>query len=375
MKADGIYYTSSADGIAWVQPRRLWAVPSDGANELLNVGDSFYPYPTFLSTDQPSQMTTGQTGYLYYAHVTVRADIRYFRNMARRPVVLAPVDPRPEYRFDQGPGEWSCVHCSFDSPPTNGFLTVRLESPDPYLVGPGALWQASDVPKLYIRAAISSRLNTAEVFFTRLDDMLFSQSKKVQFPIVPDGQMRTYEVNLASSPAYTGLITGLRFDPVFSGAPGEYMQLAWISWRDLWRNAGPLTLSLNQATFHRGDTLRVGLGARNPGPAFNADFYFGVLLPDGMTLLFLTSLSPLAGMVSRLDANPQTFKPLLTNILLPANLDVSFDTVFEVTFSGTEPVGTYVFFAALTPPGAFSDGRTDAHDILAIDAKSLGFGP
>lgn len=36
-----------------------------------------------------------------------------------------------------------------------------------------------------------------------------------------------------------------------------------------------LMLSLNQTEFRSGDTLRVGLSRRNPGPAFTADFVFG----------------------------------------------------------------------------------------------------
>jgi len=140
-------------------------------------------------------------------------------------------DPRPDYWFDQDRQHWWCVNCSDTGPPQNGVLTVKMELPDPYLVGPPGLWQASDVPKVYINAAISSSMNTAQVYWTTFTDPAFSESKKLSFTIVPDGQMRTYEVDLASLSAYTGQITGLRFDPVANGAPGSYMQLASISWR------------------------------------------------------------------------------------------------------------------------------------------------
>src|SRR5262249_23405935 len=43
--------------------------------------------------------------------------------------------------------------------------------------------------------------------------------------------------------------------------------------------------------------------------------------------------------------------------------------IFVFTFSGNEPLGTYVLFTLLTPPGAFADGRVDAGDILVLDAK------
>jgi hypothetical protein len=135
-----------------------------------------------------------------------------------------------------------------------------------------------------------------------------------------------------------------------------------------------LTLSLNQTTFHPRDTLRVGLQAENPGPGFNADFYFGVLLPDGVTALFFASLSPLKGMAISVESDPRTFKPLATNVLIAQGFNVTLNDVLVFTFSGSEPMGTYVFFALLTPPNAFADGRVDACDILVIETKSFSFG-
>ena len=76
-----------------------------------------------------------------------------------------------------------------------------------------------------------------------------------------------------------------------------------------WLTSLPLTLSINQSLFRSGNTLRVGLRAQNPGVTVNVDFYFGVLLPDGVNMLFVTSLSPLNGVVARLDADPRTFPP------------------------------------------------------------------
>jgi hypothetical protein len=132
-----------------------------------------------------------------------------------------------------------------------------------------------------------------------------------------------------------------------------------------------LTLSLNQTTFRPGDTLHVGLHEESPGLGFTADFYFGILLPDGVTLFFFTSLSPLNGVVTRVDANPQTFQPLIPNVLIPQGVNVTLNDVFVFTFSGSEPLGTYVLFALLTPPSAFTDGRVDAGDILVIDTTSF----
>jgi hypothetical protein len=136
-----------------------------------------------------------------------------------------------------------------------------------------------------------------------------------------------------------------------------------------------LTLSLNQRVFHLGDTLRVGLRAQNPGVPVTADFYFGVLLPDGVTVLFITSLSPLDGIVTRLDADPLTFRPLLANVQLPQGLDTTLMDFFVYTFAGGEAAGTYAVFAFLTPPGAFNDGRVDPDDVPVIDVRPFSFSP
>ncbi len=132
-----------------------------------------------------------------------------------------------------------------------------------------------------------------------------------------------------------------------------------------------LTLSVNQTTFRPGDILHVGLQEENPGAGFYADLYFGILLPDGVTVFFFTSLSPLNGVLTRVDANPQTFPPLTPYMLISQGLDVTLNDVFVFPFSGSEPLGTYVLFALLTPPNAFTDGRVDAGDILVIDTTSF----
>jgi hypothetical protein len=136
-----------------------------------------------------------------------------------------------------------------------------------------------------------------------------------------------------------------------------------------------LTLSLNQSAFRFGDTLQVGLMAQNPGVPLNADFYFGMLLPDGVNMLFVTSLSPLNGVVARLDADPRTFRPLLPDVQLPQSLDVTLTDFFVYTFTGEEPAGTYAAVAFFTPPGAFNDGRVDAGDLSVLDARPFGFTP
>jgi hypothetical protein len=94
-----------------------------------------------------------------------------------------------------------------------------------------------------------------------------------------------------------------------------------------------------------------------------------------VTVLFVTTLSPLNGVVTRLDADPRTFRPLLPNVQLPQSLDVTLTDFFVYTFAGGEPAGTYAAFTFFTPPGAFNDGRVDADDLQVIDARPFGFNP
>ena len=110
-----------------------------------------------------------------------------------------------------------------------------------------------------------------------------------------------------------------------------------------------LTLSLNQTEFRSGDTLRVGLGARNPGPAVTADFFFGFIVPDGATTCFITNLAPLS--VQCLDRTVALQPlPLFANIQVPGGLAVMFNDLLVFTFSGEETSGRYLVFAILTQP-------------------------
>lgn len=137
----------------------------------------------------------------------------------------------------------------------------------------------------------------------------------------------------------------------------------------------PLTLRLNQSIFHSGSVLRVGLTAQNPKPAFNADFYFAILLPDGVGICFITNLSPLTAQCLPLSDDLKTFPPLAANILVPQGLDATLSDLMAFTFGGGEPQGAYSVFMLLTVPGAFSDGSIDSGDIIAVGAQSFTFSP
>lgn len=61
----GLHLATSVDGVNWNEPKLLWEVPD------VYIGNSdnkpWVAYFSLISADQPSQMTTSRTGYLYFA--------------------------------------------------------------------------------------------------------------------------------------------------------------------------------------------------------------------------------------------------------------------------------------------------------------------
>lgn len=140
-----------------------------------------------------------------------------------------PKSSLPDYRFEQDRQHWCLVNAEDTGYPVQGCLRLKIEKDDPHLIGPEAFWDAADVPKLYIRAAYRTKKRVAEVFWATKDKLGFSPERRVQFHVEPDGRFRTYEVDLSRSATYRGKITGLRFDPVDSGAAGEQVDITFIS--------------------------------------------------------------------------------------------------------------------------------------------------
>jgi hypothetical protein len=136
-----------------------------------------------------------------------------------------------------------------------------------------------------------------------------------------------------------------------------------------------VTVGLNQGTFRTGETLRVALGIHNLGPNVTTDAYLGVLLPDGVTVSFVTRLAPLEGVVTHLDADPRTFAPLAASYEFPPGLEVIVEDFFVYPVTGGDSPGSYTIFTLLTPPGAFADGQVDTGDLLGLTLQPFTISP
>lgn len=148
-------------------------------------------------------------------------------------VYAQPYRPGAHFRFCTDRQHWHYQQTTDPGWPVGGRVRVNLASNDPQLWSPFCAYPAGPVPRLYIRAAFQianpAGRATGQVFWQTSTNSGFSEARSLRFPIVADGQFRTYALNLGASNNYSGLITRLRFDPAFNGQAGDYADVAWIS--------------------------------------------------------------------------------------------------------------------------------------------------
>jgi len=156
-------------------------------------------------------------------------EIRAFAVAHRR------LDTRPDIhfaldRFQEDRQHVGYVNASDTGLPFRGGLHVRLDRRDPQIWLPLSRWDAASMPVLYVRAAFRMHDSEANVFWA-IPGEGFSEDRRLGFPVVPDGQFRDYAFDLATSPAYAGTVTRLRLDPGNGGVPGDFVEIAAISYR------------------------------------------------------------------------------------------------------------------------------------------------
>jgi hypothetical protein len=112
-------------------------------------------------------------------------------------------------------------------------------------------------------------------------------------------------------------------------------------------------LELSETDFETGDTLRATVRVTNGAPARAIDFYLGYLWPDGVTVTFITSLSPFASVTVKTN-EPGKFQPLVRNAAIQQGLDVIFRDVAVLTFPSNFPEGDLLLFAGMTATGTLN---------------------
>lgn len=127
-----------------------------------------------------------------------------------------------------------CVPANMTDPAPlyQGHWPLTLDQNDPIITLPISQWHAEAVPRILIKAAYRTQGEAAEVFFAGADGV-FTGEKRLAVPIIPDGLVRTYEVDLSSHPLYEGIITRLRFDPIWGQTLGDEVDLYAITTTEL----------------------------------------------------------------------------------------------------------------------------------------------
>lgn len=122
-----------------------------------------------------------------------------------------------------------------------------------------------------------------------------------------------------------------------------------------------LVAATNQERFSDGQTLALTAGVTNPGLSRAADFYRGIVRPDG-SIQFFTSTGIVVGSL----ADPTSFRPLATGVSLIAPSAVTEPSFYTHQWTASDPRGAYVFFSAAFTAGALADGVVANTEILAI---------
>ena len=197
----------------------------------------------FAGTPGSGGPTSSSTGYMTPLHTEILdSNIAYTYSYQLILGTLTEIrnwvyaQPRPGCHnvFQSDRQHWSYPNISDTGwPLTNDRVRVKLASSNPMMIAPLSAFYATNVPKIYIRAAyqIANPVGraTGQLYWETNSSGAMSEGSSVSFPVLTDGQFHTYELNLAASRFYGGLITQLRFDPAIRGDASDYVDLATIS--------------------------------------------------------------------------------------------------------------------------------------------------
>ena len=149
------------------------------------------------------------------------ADIRQrFNDMATK--------TPPAWRFATDRQHWTLRNATDQGFPLQGEWRVALAGEKPRLESPTQCWRAEKAPFMDMEIAYAGKATTARVCWKRLDDDHWDSQKSLGIELNPDGKFHKYHLDLASSPAYRDLITGVAIEPASEPRPGESMAIKSI---------------------------------------------------------------------------------------------------------------------------------------------------
>jgi hypothetical protein len=149
----------------------------------------------------------------------------------------------PNYSFGTNRQHWYSNYGDFGVP--SGFVREKLHGIDPSLFGPYTAFAASSCPRIYFAARyVMSAPPTgpvAQLFWETNNSGSFSETRVQNVSVIPDGRWRIYTLSVGTNAAWSGLISQLRLDPIQSGVTNDYVDIAGISYQNIFSSLLPAT--------------------------------------------------------------------------------------------------------------------------------------
>ena len=138
----------------------------------------------------------------------------------------------------------------------------------------------------------------------------------------------------------------------------------------------PLTITtgVNKVSFAVGETLVASVGVSNPGIAVTADFYLGLLRPDG-TATFFTDVvgTGASGFVAGNILSFATYRPIVAGVSLGAPVAADFPSFLSLQRTSSDQAGGFVWFLLAVTSGALRDGILAPNELLGASFSPFTF--
>jgi hypothetical protein len=134
----------------------------------------------------------------------------------------------PAWRFVKDRQHWTIRNATDQGFPMNGDWRIKFGPDKPRLESPVHCWRAECAPSADLEIAYRGQATTARVFWKRLDNANYDNSKSLTLELNPDGEFHKYHLDLASSLEYRDLISGLAVEPITQPRPGEEIAIRSI---------------------------------------------------------------------------------------------------------------------------------------------------
>jgi hypothetical protein len=122
----------------------------------------------------------------------------------------------PGWRFNRA--YWGWQAWSISSEQINGAWTF-VPGVDPQVISPLLNVDTAQFRAIEIRIAASTVARDAQLFFVDADGQV-DEARSVGWTLEPGAMMATYRIGLAGQPGWSGIVAGLRLDPVSVGDGG-----------------------------------------------------------------------------------------------------------------------------------------------------------